>query len=93
MRRRTTETPSWRALPLVEVEWVDSCADAGWRAAKKERTDHPDLRCATAGYLFEERRGYVKIAQSLSAHDSVDNLMAIPRSAIRKITRLGPQAG
>ena len=88
MPRKPTETPSWRKLPLVEVEWVDSCADSGWRSVKKERTDNPNLRCSTVGYLFEEHRTYVKIAQSLSAHESVADLVAIPRSAIRKMTVL-----
>ena len=91
MPRKPTETPSWRALPRVEVEWVDSCGDSGWRSVKKERAENLSLRCATVGYLLEERRGYVKIVQSLSAHESTDNPLAIPRCAIRKITPLVPK--
>ena len=92
MPRRPSGTPSWRAMPCVEVEWIDSQGDSGWRSFVKERADGPDLRCVTAGYLFEQKRGYIKIAQSLAAANAADNLIAIPRSAIRKITALGPTA-
>jgi hypothetical protein len=89
MQQRENAFASWRRLPTrVEVEWLDSVGDTGWQPVKKARATPPKMRCLSVGYVFERRRGYVRLVQSLSDEDSVDNTISIPRSAIRKITPL-----
>jgi hypothetical protein len=89
MQQRENELASWRRLPArVEVEWLDSVGDTGWQPVNKAHAAPPKMRCLSVGYVFERRRGYLKLVQSLSAEDAVDNTISIPRSAIRKITPL-----
>jgi hypothetical protein len=91
MPRRPNEL-DWAKRPeRVEVEWVDSEGGSGWHPIAKERDEKPRTGCATVGYLFERTRSHVKIVQSLSENENVDNVLTIPRSAIRKVTVLSPK--
>ena len=45
-------------VPMVEVEWVDSCSKGGWRSRAEYLEQTVDF-CRTAGYLL--KRGLLQI--------------------------------
>ena len=76
---------------MVEVEWIDSAATPGWGV---DVNDGDGLvECRTAGYLVGKDRVSVKIVQSQTSHGSNGEMIAIPRSCVRRITRLQPGRG
>ena len=75
--------------PIVEVEWVDSVSEGGWRkpAAYLEHIA-PD-RCRTVGYLLKSNRTLVTVFQSLSDNTgNVTDSITIPRAAVKSMKRL-----
>jgi hypothetical protein len=78
---------------VVLVEWIDSyAASDGWTAREesvetsREMITDPIL---SSGFLVSDEEAGIVVASSLNHHaDDVYGAMAIPRSAIRKITQL-----
>jgi hypothetical protein len=84
---------SERAWPtkgdLIEVEWIDSASTNGWQEGDPNDADDGGLVvCRSAGYLWGKDRRAVRIVQSQSTHGSTAEMIAIPRSCVRSITRL-----
>lgn len=79
-----------KAMPIVEVEWIDSSCDAGWGDVDGPKAEDHDLGCATAGYLVRKTKDRVVIALSQSSSSNLGDTMHIPRCAIRKMTILKP---
>jgi hypothetical protein len=76
----------WKKIPsLVRVEWLDSNSRHGWARVTDEQEDKVDMRCVSVGFLFAKEKGYVKLAQSLSATNFVDTVLTIPRCAITRL--------
>jgi hypothetical protein len=77
-----------KKLPIVEVEWVDSRRNGGWSS----REDYMDVEvpdCRSAGYLLTSNRKHIVLVLNQDdANGNVCDSMTIPRSAIRKVTRL-----
>ena len=78
---------SWpRIGSVVEVEWIDSATTAGWH------DDFEDgdglVECRTAGYLYSKDRQSVKVIQSQTSHGQQGEMIAIPRTCVRRITKL-----
>lgn len=70
--------------PLVEVHWVDSAFTAGWRRAPAQLSN-----CRTTGYLVHKNKRFINIAMNSDAPDETyGEVMAIPRSCVKKIRRL-----
>ena len=68
----------------VEVEWEDSSSHPGW----KTRGEYSTSICHTVGYLIHKGRKELHVAQSWSDCGSVGDVIAIPRSCVRKMDRL-----
>ncbi len=75
---------------IVEVVWMDSSSTHGWH----KKQDLAELcECVSVGFLLKEGGEYVLLAETL-ALDGDDGRheygcsSAIPRSTIRKITKL-----
>jgi hypothetical protein len=82
--------------PLVEVEWNDSHAEAGWRSVKDvletAKKTHK-VHCFTSGYLIASNAEFVLIASSYvpwTGNDTpeISETMQIPRSAVINIRSL-----
>ena len=78
-----------RALPLVEVAWVDSGSDSTWQNMDRALAHRSGLiECLTVGRLLKATTHEVRIVASVSEFGQVDLLMAIPRSCVHKVYRL-----
>ncbi len=75
---------------MVEVEWVDSCVNGGWRM----RQEYLDAvvsgvsHCRTVGYLLRSNRSEVIVMQSLNDHGGAADSMTIPKCSVKKIRYL-----
>lgn len=83
-------------FPRVEVEWVDSSMILpGWNDPIKIEKAMRDIKltCFTTGYLVFENDVVIVVALSRGEADlngdgpEIGDGMAIPRSAIKKVTR------
>ena len=74
-------------MPIVIIEWVDSCSDDGWMKVPKAK-EHTVSHCTSVGYLIKKDKEQVCIVQNTSDTESVGDIMAIPRKAVTKITTL-----
>lgn len=78
-----------RALPLVEVAWVDSGSDARWQHVDQALAPRSGLiECRTVGRLLKVTAHEIRVAASVNECGQVDLLMAIPQSCVRKVYRL-----
>ena len=83
------ETIRAKKYHIVEVEWGDSLRTGGWRDIKEymELTVTPTIK--SVGYLLKSNRTAVTLIQSYDpAHNNMTDSITIPRSAVRKVTRL-----
>ena len=67
---------------IVRVDWIDSMATPGWGEFNK-----PDLKCVSAGILFEQDKDSLTIIQNRSAYQDGE-YMTIPRRAIKRVKTL-----
>lgn len=83
-----------KAMPIVEVEWLDSAAKGRWSTPEqyREAIGESPLVCRSAGYLFIKNRVRVGLVQSQNATGDVMDLIDIPRSVVRSIRVLAPAA-
>lgn len=73
--------------PLVEVEWVDSSSDTGWR--REVGTEL--LVCWSAGYLVHRDERSTVVALNCSSQGSVNSCgdtIIIPSVCVQKVRRL-----
>lgn len=65
------------------VYWIDSSSRSGWNdRPTKDWTMH-DLECHSVGWVIQETKELLVIAQSYS-NDQHGDIMAIPKSQIKK---------
>jgi hypothetical protein len=80
--------------PLVEVEWYDSCAFAGWDTGAHTLERSKPSSCRSAGYLLEHDDERLVLAQSIDESEPDDeryaDVLAIPAAAVRRVRRLRP---
>ena len=72
--------------PIVEVEWADSIGNGFWQS--REDWTLRRMTIKSTGYLFKDLSDRVVLVQSLSAVDSLDNQISIPRGCIKSIVYL-----
>lgn len=75
---------------IVEVEWEDSNVVQGW-ADKGDIRDLKPALIRTLGYVEEDSPEMLKLITDTPVEDdgsSKGRVIAIPRSAIRKVTEL-----
>jgi len=75
-----------KSRTVVHVEWEDSCTTSGWR---------DDIRgtasCNSVGIVLRDSKHDLVLAQSWSDDPNVSefgDLIAIPKSAVRRKTKL-----
>ncbi|KKM92791.1 hypothetical protein LCGC14_1215020 [marine sediment metagenome] len=82
-------------MDIVEVEWEDSHTSHGWQ-------DEPSLPASltvrSVGYAQRNDKSGITLVESIVQANNpglakYGCTMAIPRSAIRKVTKLGPKRG
>lgn len=77
-----------KPMPVVSVEWVDSHGESRWQDCEAWKVEECVLMCRSVGWLWHEDETRVVLAQSFSEGGLMDNLMHIPRCAVRKLTVL-----
>lgn len=81
-----------KAMPVVEVEWIDSIGHHGWQSADALTTQlakgDPELSVRSCGYLYCEDATHVVLTLGQTAQGQVDSVIQIPRCAVRSITVL-----
>lgn len=70
---------------IVLIEWEDAAGSPGWTGVDEFITPVP---CLTVGFVLKRKKGYICVAQSTN-EGQIDALMVIPRSGIKKVTKLG----
>ena len=74
-------------MKLVMVEWEDSSSMSGWMSRETARTHIPS-DCVTFGLLINETSRHLSIVLSCSGYDSVNDVITIPKSSIKRIRKL-----
>ena len=81
---------------IVEIHWLDSTHDSGWKLNDDYSVDHQRkfLTHKTVGYVLFDEKDFISVVQSkgVETHTdgtySVDANMTIPKKAITKIISL-----
>jgi hypothetical protein len=69
---------------LVEVEWLDSSFNGGWRSHDTYST--PET-CRTVGYLTHKDKDVVNVSMNVSPEQRGET-MAIPKKMVKRIRKL-----
>ncbi len=78
---------SWpKAMPVVEVEWIDSWAHGGWQ--DPEDVDGTPLKCRSVGYLLKNGPNTVVLALSQHEGGSVGDVLTIPSRCVTELRTL-----
>jgi len=82
-------------MDIVEVEWEDSHTIHGWHA---DSGPPSSLAIRSVGYVQREDESGIVLVESVVQDDKpglakLGCTMGIPRSAIRKVTKLGLKRG
>ena len=75
----------------IEIEWLDSMHDSGWQKFSNFDPSENLLKHKTMGYLIYESKTLVAVCQSFGVEredPTIDNVMQIPKCAIKKINKL-----
>lgn len=72
-------------MKLVEVKWIDSAFNQGWRTASQKVTYS---ECLTTGYLVEKSARQVVVAMQVNDEGGYSEAMAIPRSCVKSIRKV-----
>lgn len=76
-------------LNKVEVEWIDSCKSNGWGSLKYHVGELTFSRCWSVGYVIQEDKKSISLAQSLSEDTkNIADVISIPKVAIKTIKKL-----
>ena len=67
---------------LVEVTWIDSAFNQGW---KQPKTFVPLSKCKTVGYLTHDAKDCINVSMNITKDGSYGDTMTIPRVCVRKI--------
>lgn len=77
-----------KRLPIIEVEWTDSCSVGGWKSRADYEKYEPD-ECRSIGYLVKRTHSHIILVQTQSDQNSnVTDGITIPRSAIKSVRKL-----
>ena len=73
-------------FPLVEIEWIDSCAEGSW--ATKEEAALSVAHVRSVGFLVEKTAKSLTLAQSIDTEGNTAERLTVPRVTIVKETLL-----
>ena len=77
-------------MKIVQIDWEDSNAISSWSHLSEAQSLRP-VRILSVGHLIADEASYVTISQSVPTGEIADgqkgwdNVLSIPRSAIREI--------
>lgn len=75
-------------LPIVEVEWVDSCSHGKWTSREYYEKETVSV-CRSVGYLLVKDRIQIQVLQSQDeTSEQVADSISIPRTAVLRVRRL-----
>lgn len=74
-------------LHAVEVKWIDSATDVGWKA----EINCDPVRITSVGILVRFNEKAITISHSISEYGRVCDSITIPRGCIQNIKRLSDQ--
>ena len=78
-----------KKYPIVEVEWLDSITDGGWRPPEAYLASAAPDQCRSGGYLLKSARTSITLMQSRSdLSGNMTNSVTIPRVAVKSIKRM-----
>ena len=81
-----TSKSKWPLHKVVEIEWIDSMTNGGWRSIESYKGDPALALCRTAGYLVEKTKDHITIMQNQSLRSGhVSDSMSIPMVAVKSI--------
>lgn len=78
-----------RNYQLVEVRWIDSASETGWRAHEEAKRE--PLTCWSAGYLVHRDRKSLVIALNSGCEDSRSSFgdaITIPAKCVQSVRKL-----
>jgi hypothetical protein len=75
-------------LKLVEVTWVDSYTQHGWKPTTDFLEDQ-GFDCKSVGYLIQKSAEWVQLIQTQGPNDKLADSITIPRACVKKIRSLG----
>ena len=75
-------------FPLVEIEWIDSCAEGSW--ATKEEAALSVAHVRSVGFLVEKTADTLTVAQSIDGDGNTAERLTVPRVTIVKESLLHP---
>ena len=76
---------SWpKAMPIVEIEWIDSSGASGWQSPEDAQKCNIS-QCRSAGYLLRKTKTAITIVQNMADVGLVDMQMDIPIVAVKSI--------
>ena len=73
-------------MRLVEVKWVDSAFNQGWRL--KYDSDTSISECKTVGYLIKKNKKQLVIAMNVNDDGGYGEAMAIPIECVKSIKKV-----
>lgn len=65
---------------LIYIKWVDSTSFNGWKNLPLEDSEMCEIE--TVGYVIENHRNRIVIANSVSNANHCDGILVIPKGAI-----------
>ena len=77
---------TFRRYRRVEVEWEDAASHSGWLDVPKPGEVTP-LMVRSTGYLVQSDKRGITLAQSITSHDKLGDILRIPRVWVRKVRR------
>lgn len=70
---------------MVVVSWRDAYSRSAWTPAPATLGPMP---CLTVGFLVEDEKEYITVAQSWSTDDGIGDRTSIPRGCITSVKTL-----
>ena len=81
-----------KLLPMVMVDWVDSCGSNGWKTPSdlREMIAAPGQLQRSVGFLFLHDKRNLVIVQSVQVVEDgfMGAALQIPAAAVRRVRRL-----
>ncbi len=77
-------------VKLVKVTWVDAAFEgAKWLSVRSLRQSAGLVRCRHVGWVVRETKRVLVLASGLNQSGEASGVVAIPKSCILKLKRLG----
>lgn len=73
-------------MRLVEVKWVDSALNIGWKSEYSKETSIS--QCKTVGYLIKKNKKQLVIAMNINDSGGYSEAMAIPIGCVKSIKKV-----